>query len=139
MFKTIGFLLFSISIVVFTACGDDSSANSPESNNISCKVRVSASEDTVVTTQKTTTGKTIKTIVIGKDSIAESTQNFYYDEEIKHFFLDNCEDSDSQKCEKDNITVYATPRAKGQETTEAIKNAEEKACKAFLSAKMAQN
>lgn len=139
MLKIIGVSLAFATAISLIACSDDSSTNIPNSNNISCKVRVSLSEDTVVTTQKTSNGKTVKTIVIGSDSITESTQNFYYDDEIKHIFIDGCEDSELQKCGKDNITVYSPPKSKGDETVETIKIAEEKACKAFLSAKMVQN
>ena len=139
MLKIIGVSLAFATAISLIACSDDSSTNIPNSNNISCKVKVSLSEDTVITTQKTSNGKTVKTIVIGHDSITESTQNFYYDDEIKHIFIDGCEDYELQKCGKDNITVYSTPKSKGDETVETIKIAEEKACKAFLSAKMVQN
>ena len=139
MLKIIGVSLAFATAISLIACSDDSSTNIPNSNNISCKVKVSLSEDTVITTQKTSNGKTVKTIVIGRDSITEFTQNFYYDDEIKHIFIDGCEDSELQKCGKDNITVYSAPKPKGKETVETIKIAEEKACKAFLSAKMVQN
>ena len=137
MSKIFGFSLFLAVALGLIACGDSSSSSGPDSNNVSCNVEVHG--DTVVSTQRSTTGKTIKTTAIVGDSITVSTQNYYYDDDIKHIFLDNCEDSDLQKCGKDNITILSAPKSKGKETIETIVKTEKEACDAYLSAKMAKN
>ena len=137
MYKILGFSLILAVTLGIVACGDSSSSSGPDSNNVSCNVEVHG--DTVVSTQRSTTGKTVKTIAIVGDSITESTRNYYYDDDIKHIFLDDCEDSDLQKCGKDNITILSAPKPKGKETIETIVKTEKKACDAYLSAKMAKN
>ncbi len=137
MFKILGFVLFIVATFGIIACGDSSSTSGPDSNNISCKSVVL--EDTVITTQKSSSGKTIKTLAIVGDSITEVSQIFYYDDDIKKIFIDNCEESPLQKCGKDNITVYSAAKPRGSKTIDSLAIAEKKACNDYLSAKMAKN
>ena len=118
MFKILGFVLFIVATFGIIACGDSSSTSGPDSNNISCKSVVL--EDTVITTQKSSSGKTIKTLAIVGDSITEVSQIFYYDDDIKKIFIDNCEETPLQKCGKDNITVYSAAKPRGSKTIDSL-------------------